>query len=37
MMEKSVWRTSGHGSSPSWGDESEEGIERVFLAGENEA
>jgi len=24
MMEKSVWRTSGHGSSPSRGDESEE-------------
>ena len=37
MMEKTVWRTSGHGSSPLKGDESEDGIERVLLAGENEA
>jgi hypothetical protein len=37
MREKSVWRTSGHGSSLSRGDESEEGIERVFLAGKNYA
>ena len=29
MMEKSVWRTSGHGSSP-FGDESEDGNRASF-------
>ncbi len=30
MMEKSVWRTSGHGSSPMVGDESEDGDRASF-------
>jgi hypothetical protein len=37
MMEKSVWRTSGHGSSPFEEMRARTEIEQVFLAGKNEA